>query len=102
MVWFRHHCIALLMDKARVIITVNKRLDTWYDPDSVETFKDSLIVLLLILKKVHPNVRINIFNDIPKLKELKPEKSSYNIVQWLLELQAKRFSMELKNTGCIS
>ena len=90
------------MDKARVIITVNKRLDTWYDPDSVETFKDSLIVLLLILKKVHPNVRINIFNDISKLKELKPKKSSYNIVQWLLELQTKRFSMELKNTGCIS
>jgi len=100
MAWLGHHCLTLLTIEVRAMIMVRKQMMyTWYDPESGETIKDGLIILFLILQKIRPNVRINVFNEISKLKELKPKQFNFNIVQWLSELKAKRLSIELKIPG---
>jgi hypothetical protein len=43
---------------------------------------------------MHPDVQMNIYAELAKIKTIKPAKYGFNIVQWHLAMEMKRISIE--------
>ena len=71
----------------------------WLHDGSGETIQDGLTLATIILQKMRPNVRINVFNEILKIKQLKLDQYGNNVTTWLTKMEEKYINIELKVPG---
>ena len=66
-----HHYMELLTPKAQGLMKIYQSQYEWFHDKSSKTTQDGLTLTTIILQKMRPNVRINVFNEILKIKQLK-------------------------------
>ena len=91
--WLAHQSLQMLIPSAREQIEVDRDQYTWVDPDSGETVKDGMTVLYLILQHLRPNIRINVFNELKKIREIRPQTFGYDVGKWLSAMATARLSI---------
>ena len=91
--------LRVLRTSTRDTILIYKEDFTWYDLESGDIVRDGLTVATLILSKVRPDVRIKAFEELQKMKLIKPVDFKYDIVDWLAAMEKGRLevSKKLKN-----
>jgi len=94
-----HQLLESLTPKARLAIEVHKNQFEWYDELSGETNYDGLTIAHLILEKLRSNAKINIFNELAKVKKIKPADYQFDITEWESNMEAGRNLVELKCPG---
>ena len=94
-----HHCIQLLTPEAQGLMKIYQSQFEWFHDGSGETIQDGLTLATLILQKMRPNVKINVFNEIMKIKQLKLDQFGNNVTTWLTKMEEKRINIELKVPG---
>ncbi|MGL6008733.1 MAG: hypothetical protein ACRC1D_04680 [Culicoidibacterales bacterium] len=65
-----HHLLELLNDSARQAIEQNCNLYTWSTVDGYDEEKDGLTILALILGRIRPNFKVDMYAEIGKVKKL--------------------------------
>ena len=93
------HALKSLTPEAVKSLQTNQGVYEWYHPISGETAEDGLTVMAIILQKMRPNVKINVFNEISKIKRLDLSAHGGNITAWSSAMEAKRATIELKIPG---
>ena len=58
----------------------------WINPILGETIKDRFAVLFLALQFIRLNTRINVFNELKKIKEIHPSNFGFDVGKWLFEM----------------
>jgi hypothetical protein len=48
---------------------------------------------------MHPDVQMNVYAELAKIKAIKPVNHAYNIVKWHLAMESKRIAIEQKVPG---
>ena len=86
----------MLIPSAREQIKFDRDQYTWVDPDSGETVKDGMTVLYQILQHLRPNIRINVFNELKKIREIHPQTFGYDVGKWLSAMATARLSITTK------
>ena len=94
-----HQLLESLTAKSRLAIEVHKNQFEWYDELSGETNYDGLTIAHLILEKLRPNAKINTFNELAKVKAIKPYDYQFDITEWESNMEAGRNLVELKCPG---
>ena len=95
--WLAHQSLSMLIRTAREQIEVDRDQYTWVDPDSGETIKDGMTVLWLILQHLRPNIRINIFNELKRIREIDPQAYGYDIAKWISAMATARLNITSKS-----
>ena len=98
--WLAHHCFSLL-GAFGSMIKVHRDEYTWYDSETGDTIHDGLTVLYFCLQHLRPHVRINVFNEIKKIKDLKPKNFNNDVSKWLTAMDATHIAINHKNSECI-
>ena len=65
-----HHLLELLSDSARQAIEQNNELYTWSTVDGNEEETDGLTILAMILGRIRPNFKVDMYAEIGKVKKL--------------------------------
>ena len=94
--WLAHHCFALLDAIGNKMIKVHREEYTWYNSKTGDTIHDGLTVLYFCLQPFRPNVRINVFNEIKKIKDLKPQDFNHDVTKWLTAVESTRIEINEK------
>jgi hypothetical protein len=84
-----YQLLALLDEALRRIIMVNEDQFMWFNQDTGEVVYDELTVLFFILQIARPNVKVNVYNEIQKLKLIKLSDHQGNVVLWLTSMEHK-------------
>ena len=67
---FLHQALALFDPRLRRMIMVNKDELTWFNDKSCEEVYGGLTILYFTLQMIWPNIKISIYNEIEKLKQI--------------------------------
>jgi hypothetical protein len=67
-----HQVMALLTPEAQASIKIHKKTYQWTDPISDEVIMDGCSLLNIVLKLMRPNVQINVYTKLAKIKSIKP------------------------------
>ena len=94
--WFGHHCLGVLTTGTRDTILIYKEDFAWYDSESGDIVRDGITFAMLILSKVRPDVLIKAFEELQKMKLIKPVDFKYDIVDWLGAMEKRRLGVSLK------
>ena len=94
-----HQLLALLDETSRRIIMVNEDQFMWFNEDTGEVVYDGLTVLFFILQIARPNVKVNVYNEIQKLKLIKLSDYQGNVVLWLTSMEHKLSDIEHRIHG---
>jgi hypothetical protein len=65
-----HHLLELLIDSAHQVIKQNSDLYTWSTLDGINEEVDGLTLLALILGRICPNFKVDMYAEIRKVKKL--------------------------------
>jgi hypothetical protein len=95
--WLAYQILAMLTDDAREQIEVDRDQYIWIDPISGETIKDGFAVLHPVLQHLCPNVRLNVFNELKKIKAIITKDYGYDMAKWLSAMSAARISITSKS-----
>ena len=68
--FFAHHLLELLNDSARQAIEQNKELYTWTSMDGTKEETDGLTIFAMILGRICPNFKVDMYAEIGKVKKL--------------------------------
>jgi hypothetical protein len=87
---FAHHVMALLILDAHATIKIQENLFQWIDPLSDKIVVGGRSLLNEALKLMRPDVQMNVYAELAKIKAIKPVDHAYNIVKWhsAMELSA--------------
>ena len=94
-----NHALQSLTPAARMAIKTGEEWYEWYNDDTGETAQDGLTVITLILQKMRPDVRINVFNELARIKTIALAQHSNSIVEWTTAMEQSRISIALKCPG---
>ena len=89
--------LALLSAKARKTILLKAPQFNWKNPASHSTEYDGLTVVHLILKRLRPNYKVNIFYETKKVHETKLKAFGNNVPDYLDEVDRLRTDILLKD-----
>ena len=65
-----HHILEILTDSARQAIAQQSLIYTWNAVDRFEEEIDGLTILALVLTRIHPNFKVDMYSEITKVKKL--------------------------------
>jgi hypothetical protein len=88
--------MALLTNKAQATIKVLENLYQWIDPISDEIGINGCSIHNETLKLMRPDVQMNVYAKLAKIKAIKPVDHGYNMVEWHLAMESKCIAIELK------
>jgi hypothetical protein len=88
--------IALLTPEAQNLININKKAFQWIDPISDEIITDGCSLLSEVHKLMRPDVQMNIYAELAKIKTIKPANYGFNIVKWHSAMETNCISIKQK------
>jgi hypothetical protein len=88
--------MALLTPEAQNSIKIHKKAFQWIDPNSDEIVTDGCSLLNEVLKLMRPDVQMNVYAELAKIKTIKPADYGFNIVKWHLAMETKHISFKQK------
>ncbi len=91
--WLGQHCLQLLNPYSWDMITIHKEMFTWYHSDSGKTIQGRIVILQLFLERMCPVVCIKLFEELKKMRKIKPVYHSYDIVKWLAAMKKQRMEV---------
>jgi hypothetical protein len=91
--------MALLTNKAQATIKVLENSYQWINPISDKIVIDSHLILNKTLKLMHPDIQMNVYAKLAKIKVIKPVDHGYNMVKWHSVMESKRIAIKLKVPG---
>ena len=91
-----HQIFASIDKDSQDAIRVDKAKYEWYDDVSGECIYNGMMVLHLALQCVRPSVRLNVFNEIQRIKKILPKDHGYDIAKWCISMEKARTLIELK------
>jgi hypothetical protein len=94
-----HHVKALLTPDAQATIKIQENLFQWIDPLSNKIVADDRSILNEALKLMRPDVQMNVYAELAKIKAIKPVNHAYNIVKWHSAMESNCIAIEQKVPG---
>ena len=91
-----NQCKKLLTASSCKISKSNDSLYEWYNEDSGETMQDGLMVAILIMSKMSPDVKQNVFNLLKDMKKIQPINFKFDMNQWSSKMEITCASIEKK------
>ena len=89
----------MLTPEAQIALKIHKNRYQWNDPLPDETIDDGRSLLHEVLKLMHPDVQMNAYAELAKIKSIKPVDYTFNIIKWHSAMESKHISTENKVTG---
>ena len=80
----------MLLDEGQQTIKLNEDKYTWRDEVTGEIVKDGLSVLYFIQQVICPNVNIDIYKELSRVKALVPSQFGHDIPQFISKLEQRR------------
>jgi hypothetical protein len=80
-----HQIMAMLTPEAQIAIKIHKSKYQWTDPLPNKTINDGCSLLNEVLKLICPDVQMNVYAELAKIKTIKPVDFAFNIIKWRLE-----------------
>jgi hypothetical protein len=91
--------MALLTNETQATIKVLENLYQWIDPISDKIVTGGHSILNETLKLMHPDIQMNVYAKLAKIKAIKPVDHGYNMVKWHSAMESKCIAIELKVPG---
>ena len=91
--------MALLTPNGQASIKIQENAYQWIDPLSNEIVVDGHSLLNKALKLMHPDVQMNVYAELAKIKAIKPVDNGYNVVKWHSAMESKQIAIEQKVPG---
>jgi hypothetical protein len=88
--------MALLMPESQASIKIHKNAYLWTDPQTDELAKDGCLLLNEALKLMRPDVQVNVYMELVKIKSIKPVDYAFNMVKWHSAIESKCILIEQK------
>jgi len=82
-----------------MILKVHEKEFEWFNEETGKTMVDGLTIAQIIFAKARPNVKVNVFAQLDRMKKIAPSDFNYDMVRWLAEMEATRVDIELKLKG---
>jgi hypothetical protein len=89
----------MLTPEAQIAIKIHKNKYQWTDPLPKKTIDDGCSLLNEVLKLMHPDVQMNVYAELAKIKSIKPVDYAFNIIKWHFAMESKCISIENKVPG---
>jgi hypothetical protein len=91
-----YHIMALLTPDGQASIKIKENAYQWIDPLSDEIVVDGRSLLNEALKLMRPDIQMNVYAELAKIKAIKPVDHGYNVVKWHSVMESKRIAIEQK------
>jgi hypothetical protein len=88
--------MALLTPEAQNSIKIHKKAFQWIDPITDEIITDGHSLISEVLRLMHPDVQMNVYAELAKIKAIKPADYGFDVLKWHLAMETKRISIEQK------
>jgi hypothetical protein len=85
-----------LTPEAQNLIKTQKKEFQWIDPISDEIITDGCSLLNEVLKLMCPDVQMDVYAELAKIKAIKPANYGFDIVKWHSAMATKRISIKQK------
>ncbi len=92
-----HHLLELLTDLARQAIEQQSSLYTWTSNSGMEEEIDGLTVLALILSRICPNFKVDMYAEITKVKKLTIAQHDNNVQLYFDAVQFLKLQIDQKD-----
>jgi hypothetical protein len=94
-----HQIMQMLTLEAQIAIKIHKNRYQWTDPLPNKTIDDGCSLLNEVFKLMRPDVQMNVYTELAKIKSIKPVDYAFNIIKWHSAMESKRISIENKVPG---
>ena len=82
--------MTLLTKQLQDQIAHHKEEYEWYDEEMGDMVMDILTVVALIMSKMCPDIKQNVFQQLRRIKDVKPVNFQYNLNQWSSKMESTR------------
>ncbi len=84
-----HQIMEMLTPEAQIAINIHMSKYQWTDPLPNETIDDGCSLLNEVLKLIRPDVQMNVYGELAKIKIIKPVDHAFNIIKWHSAMESK-------------
>ena len=92
-----HQLLECLTPQARISIELQKSIYTWTSPDGRDEEMDGLTILAIIMSRVKPHFKVDMFNELKRVKEITLKQHKNNLVSFFDEVSTKKVLIDQKD-----
>jgi hypothetical protein len=90
--------LAILSDSARRSIELHRKEYTWMSADRRDVEYDGVTILAIILSRLKPHYKVDLFADIKECKEMRVADYKYNLPNFFDALKDKKIEIDIKSS----